>query len=209
MARREMKLQRLTLPFREEDAPICTVSAPLTHKKGAFQEHCIDFLLPEGTPIYPASPGKVILCQSGNRKYCFDQKYSYEKVNAVILLHDNAVATVYLHLMDIYVNFGDFVTPQEKIGTSGMTGFASYPHLHFGLNTYDSKGILGILGNSISIQFREILPHPISWIEATKKSNVPLKIIIELECALGGTPSRSTSINSHLLAVEKLIDSLN
>jgi murein DD-endopeptidase MepM/ murein hydrolase activator NlpD len=51
--------------------------------------------------------------------------------NTVIIEHLPGVFTVYFHMASISVKEGDLVGPGEHVGTVGMTGFATGPHLHW------------------------------------------------------------------------------
>ena len=71
-------------------------------------------------PIYAARAGKVV------RASVFS---TYG--NCVDIDHGNGLLTRYAHLNDIYVHVGDTVAQGAIIGTEGMTGAATGPHLHF------------------------------------------------------------------------------
>ncbi|MCX6786729.1 MAG: peptidoglycan DD-metalloendopeptidase family protein [Candidatus Kaiserbacteria bacterium] len=93
----------------------------------------IDVAAPIGTPIY-ASRGGTILA-TGNTdlvKGC----YSYGKW--VMIKHNNGISTLYAHLSNIDVGKGQQVSVGQIIGLSGMTGYATGPHLHYGV--YASEG---------------------------------------------------------------------
>ena len=51
----------------------------------------------------------------------------------VIMDHGLGLISIFAHLEEISVSVGDKVTQGEKIGTVGMTGRASGPHLHWGI----------------------------------------------------------------------------
>ena len=57
--------------------------------------------------------------------------YSFGKW--VMLKHANGLATLYAHLSQIGVSSGQAVSTGDVIGYSGMTGYATGPHLHFGV----------------------------------------------------------------------------
>ncbi|MEC4893480.1 MAG: M23 family metallopeptidase, partial [Oscillatoria sp. PMC 1050.18] len=51
--------------------------------------------------------------------------------NFVRIQHDNGLRTVYAHLSNIDVQYGQQVSGGQKIGNVGSTGYSSGPHLHF------------------------------------------------------------------------------
>jgi murein DD-endopeptidase MepM/ murein hydrolase activator NlpD len=52
--------------------------------------------------------------------------------------HSNGLNTLYAHLSEIDVSKGQPITAAQTIGLSGMTGYATGPHLHFGV--YATEG---------------------------------------------------------------------
>lgn len=99
----------------------------------------IDIGVPIGTPVLAALSGTVI--GTGNTDLVRDtrgrQCYSFGKW--VMLKHDNGLATLYAHLSSIEVSKGQTLTTGQEVGISGMTGYATGPHLHFGV--YASAGV--------------------------------------------------------------------
>ncbi len=80
----------------------------------------IDIAIPEGTPVTPVAPGKVLY--SG---------YQHGYGNMVIVRHDDGMITVYAHHSRNVVRTGDKVGTGTKIAFSGSTGRSTGPHLHF------------------------------------------------------------------------------
>ncbi|MBI4079832.1 peptidoglycan DD-metalloendopeptidase family protein [Candidatus Kaiserbacteria bacterium] len=94
----------------------------------------IDFRASIGTPIKAALTGTVI--GTGNTdavRGC----YSYGKW--VMVKHANGLSTLYAHLSQINVSQGQTVGTGQVIGYSGATGYATGPHLHFGV--YASQAV--------------------------------------------------------------------
>lgn len=100
--------------------------------------------------IYSVKSGKVL--STGD---C--GKYAYGKW--VAINHGDGLVTLYGHLSKISVSKGENVGREEKIGTSGNTGFSTGPHLHFSVfagNTFEivnSKYVSGLkipTGSSIN-----------------------------------------------------------
>ncbi len=88
----------------------------------------VDFGAPEGTRIVAALGGTVL--GTGNTDIeagC----YSYGKW--VLVQHDDGLASIYAHLSVISSYQGERVATGQLLGYSGKTGYATGPHLHFGL----------------------------------------------------------------------------
>ncbi len=88
----------------------------------------IDFGVPIGTPIKSALAGTVI--GTGNTdsvRGC----YSFGKW--VMVKHSNGLNTMYAHLSQIDVAQGQVVATGQLLGYAGETGYATGPHLHFGV----------------------------------------------------------------------------
>lgn len=89
----------------------------------------IDLAVPEGTPVYAADNGKVIV--SGD----LDNGYG----NYIILDHQNGCKTLYAHNSELLVSAGDVVAKGDRIALSGNTGNSTGPHLHFEVQINDEK----------------------------------------------------------------------
>ncbi len=105
----------------------------------------IDFAAPIGTPIKSALSGIVLA--TGNTdsiKGC----YSFGKW--VMVKHANGLNTMYSHLSQIDVSTGQSVSTGQILGYSGETGYATGPHLHFGVYVSSATQIvkLGTATNS-------------------------------------------------------------
>lgn len=75
-----------------------------------------------GSPIYSANNGVVV-------------KASYTDINGnyVIINHNNGYYSYYGHMSRILVQEGQTVARGEEIGKVGSTGWATGPHVHFGI----------------------------------------------------------------------------
>ena len=83
-----------------------------------------DFAAPQGTPIWAAGEGRVsVVGKKGGAG------------NAVILEHGSGVSTIYMHMSRFAkgLRSGQRVSQKQVIGYVGMTGWATGPHLHFGV----------------------------------------------------------------------------
>ncbi|MFA6338888.1 MAG: peptidoglycan DD-metalloendopeptidase family protein [Candidatus Paceibacterota bacterium] len=102
----------------------------------------IDFRASIGTEVKAALNGVVTAV--GNTD-AVPGCYSYGKW--VLIKHDNGLSTIYSHFSVISVAQGQNVKTGERIGYSGNTGYATGPHLHFGVfatqgvrvTTYDTS----------------------------------------------------------------------
>ena len=97
----------------------------------------IDISAPIGTPIHASLSGTVLA--TGNTdliRGC----YSYGKW--VMLVHGNGISTLYAHLSEIDVAKGQWVDTGQVLGLSGMTGYATGPHLHFGVYATEGTQIM-------------------------------------------------------------------
>jgi murein DD-endopeptidase MepM/ murein hydrolase activator NlpD len=88
----------------------------------------IDFRAPIGTPLKAALTGTVTgVGNTDAIRGC----YSYGKW--VMIKHSNGLSTMYAHLSQVNVDEGQSVATGQVIGYSGSTGYATGPHLHFGV----------------------------------------------------------------------------
>ncbi|OGG79190.1 hypothetical protein A3A39_03675 [Candidatus Kaiserbacteria bacterium RIFCSPLOWO2_01_FULL_54_13] len=97
----------------------------------------IDFRASIGNPIRAALTGTVT--GTGNTdtvRGC----YSYGKW--VLIKHGNGLATLYAHLSQINATQGQSVATGQVIGYSGSTGYATGPHLHFGVYVSSATQII-------------------------------------------------------------------
>jgi murein DD-endopeptidase MepM/ murein hydrolase activator NlpD len=81
-----------------------------------------DLAVPEGTPVYAANSGTVILCR-------WNGGYG----NNVMIQHDDGVVSVYGHGSKLLCKEGQKVQAGDLIMLSGNTGYSTGPHLHFEL----------------------------------------------------------------------------
>ncbi|MDP1707414.1 MAG: peptidoglycan DD-metalloendopeptidase family protein [bacterium] len=99
--------------------------------------NAIDIGAPDGTPIQAALSGVVL--GTGNTdliKGC----YSFGKW--IMIVHGNGLSTIYSHLSSIDVSKGQSVSTGQIIGLSGRTGYATGPHIHFGVYATDGTQIM-------------------------------------------------------------------
>ena len=105
----------------------------------------VDIPAPEGTPILAAGPGKVVWAGYGVYRGGNDPTDPYGL--AVTIQHDfgyqdQHLYTVYGHMSEVDVVFGQHVETGARLGLVGKTGRVTGPHLHFevrlGKNDYYS-----------------------------------------------------------------------
>lgn len=80
----------------------------------------IDFGVPSGTPVRAPARGRVALAE--NR---------ISTGWTVVLEHLPGMYTIYMHMGKLAVAAGDLVEARQLLGSSGATGFATGPHLHW------------------------------------------------------------------------------
>jgi murein DD-endopeptidase MepM/ murein hydrolase activator NlpD len=88
--------------------------------EGAFHSG-MDIAAPSGTPVRAAADGIVLHAGPGEAGYG----------NEILIDHGSGMATKYGHLRRIFVIEGQEVRKGQIIGSVGMTGRATGPHLHY------------------------------------------------------------------------------
>lgn len=127
-------------------------------KSGAYNgkgHNGIDLAAPVGTPLKAALSGTII--GTGNTdavRGC----YSFGKW--VMIKHANGLATMYAHMSQIGVTTGQSVATGQLIGYTGETGYATGPHLHFGVYVSSATQIvtLGSATKSASACSNAVMP---------------------------------------------------
>lgn len=127
-------------------------------KSGAYNgkgHNGIDIGIPNGTPLKAALSGTVM--GTGNTD-AIRGCYSFGKW--VLIKHGNGLSTLYAHLSQIAVSAGQEVTTGQLIGYSGETGYATGPHLHFGVYVSSATQVmrLGDATNSKSACANATMP---------------------------------------------------
>jgi murein DD-endopeptidase MepM/ murein hydrolase activator NlpD len=93
----------------------------------------LDLAASPGTPVLAARAG-VVLGTGNTDLTCPGASFG----KWVFIKHDNGLSTLYAHLASFTVAKGDAVTTGQQVGYSDTTGYATGPHLHFGV--YASGG---------------------------------------------------------------------
>ena len=81
----------------------------------------IDFIAPQGTPVYAAADGVVTQVVQSRRGMG----------NTVTIDHGNGYSTLYAHMSSNAVSSGSYVNAGDVIGYLGATGNATGTHCHF------------------------------------------------------------------------------
>ncbi|MFF4081533.1 FG-GAP-like repeat-containing protein [Streptomyces sp. NPDC001777] len=87
-----------------------------------YNRHAVDFAMPTGTPIVASAAGTV-----------YFEGWSTGGGIMALIDHGNNRCSQYAHLNSTIVNAGQRVAQGQRIGTSGATGNATGPHLHWNI----------------------------------------------------------------------------
>jgi biotin carboxyl carrier protein len=85
----------------------------------------VDIAVPTGTPVHAPAPGIVTMARR-----------LYLSGNTVIIDHGAGISSVMLHMSRLEVKPGEHVRAGQVVGLSGMTGRATGPHVHWGMNWF-------------------------------------------------------------------------
>ncbi|MBI3273871.1 MAG: M23 family metallopeptidase, partial [Candidatus Colwellbacteria bacterium] len=88
----------------------------------------IDFRGDTGTPVFSAERG-IVEAVGDTDIGCRGASYG----KWVLIRHPNNLSTLYAHLSAIIADSGEKVARGDRIGLSGKSGYATGPHLHFGV----------------------------------------------------------------------------
>jgi len=91
--------------------------------QGVHGYNAVDIGAPNGTPIYAAAGGTIIVAKSGGG-------YNGGYGNYIVIKHDNGTQTLYAHMSSLAVS-GGAVEKGTLIGYVGISGRATGYHLHF------------------------------------------------------------------------------
>lgn len=88
---------------------------------GAYSFHNgVDIAVGAGTPIKASASGKVTVAS-----------YTYVWGYYVTINHGNGFSTLYAHMTNYIVSYGQYVSQGQVIGYVGSTGYSTGNHLHF------------------------------------------------------------------------------
>jgi murein DD-endopeptidase MepM/ murein hydrolase activator NlpD len=89
----------------------------------------MDLAAPNGTPVKAPADGMVTFADTG----------LYLTGGTLVLDHGHGISSNFLHLSRIDAQVGDIVKQGDVIGAVGATGRATGPHLHWGMNWFDTR----------------------------------------------------------------------
>lgn len=89
----------------------------------------VDIAVPTGTPVKAPIDGVISMVHN-------DMFYSG---GTMIVDHGHGISTVYMHLSKILVKEGQRVQQGDIIAQVGSTGRATGPHLHWGMNWFETR----------------------------------------------------------------------
>ncbi|HEY4501907.1 MAG TPA: M23 family metallopeptidase [Candidatus Paceibacterota bacterium] len=92
--------------------------------QGVHGYNGIDIGAPNGTPIYAAAAGTVVVAISNGG-------YNGGYGNYVVVQHQNGTQTLYAHMSRVLTTMGATVAQGANIGLVGSTGKSTGNHLHF------------------------------------------------------------------------------
>lgn len=88
----------------------------------------VDIAVPSGTPVRAPAAGVVTLARR-----------LYLSGNTVMIDHGFGLSSVMLHMRRLVVEPGQHVREGQVVGYSGMTGRATGPHVHWGINWFEVR----------------------------------------------------------------------
>jgi len=94
-----------------------------------------------GLDIAPGQ-GALIVAPLGGRVTLLSDQYLTG--NTMVIDHGHGISSVYAHMEKAIAKQGDMVKQGDPIGTVGMSGRATGPHLHWGMNWYAERLNAGV-----------------------------------------------------------------
>lgn len=94
-----------------------------------------------GLDIAPGAGATIVAPLGGKVTLVSDQ---YFTGNTLVIDHGHGISSVYAHMQEVLVKEGQVVSQGDKIGLVGMTGRATGPHLHWGMNWYGERLNAGV-----------------------------------------------------------------
>jgi murein DD-endopeptidase MepM/ murein hydrolase activator NlpD len=152
-AHKEITKQNFSLPFPKNHTYRIVQGYNGSHSHNTdFARYAIDLSLKIGDTVCSAADGYVVGVIK-DYELAGTTKDWIDYANYITIYHPGSgLFTQYVHLMKngSFVKVGDTVTQGEPIGLSGMTGYTTKPHLHFGVLQPDKTGLV-----SVGFEFEE------------------------------------------------------
>jgi murein DD-endopeptidase MepM/ murein hydrolase activator NlpD len=124
----------LTYPLALRATEVSPFGWRYSESRLAWRIHAgTDLIVPEGTAVRAALPGKVRLVQEVSG-------YGL----TVVIDHGRGWQTLYAHLLDLAVGPFQEVAAGDPIGRVGSSGEATAPHLHFELRRHQGASTVAI-----------------------------------------------------------------
>ncbi len=150
------------------DTPFATANPQVYNGHG---HSGIDFRALPGTPI-KAARGGIVLGTGNTDLTCPGASYG----KWIFIKHDDGLSTIYGHLSVIGVTTGQSVTTRQVIGYSDTTGYATGPHLHFGVYASSGSEVAsfaskGCKGRTYTMPVGDVTAYlnPLSYLPAVAK----------------------------------------
>jgi len=132
---------------------------PDWYHKAFFEAHNgIDYGMPVGTPLLACDKGTLLFAD-----------HLPDLDGRGIILNHSWGQSYYWHTSEELAKYGTEIEKGDPIGYSGATGFATGPHLHFGIrvNNPDSLNIRGFIDPEPYFEDMVTTPQPPSPINKT------------------------------------------
>ena len=141
IGKEKARIRQALARFSEQDVVVLSLALPVEGPTSSpfglrryFNEQPrkphsgLDIAAPKGTPIRAPAPGRVI-----------DTGDFFFNGNTVFLDHGQGLVTMYCHMDHIDVKPGQRLETGDRLGTVGMTGRVTGPHLHWGVSLNDAR----------------------------------------------------------------------
>lgn len=148
---------KYSLPYKKGAA--YTITQGYNGKYTHQNENSLDFDMPVGVEICAVREGIVVKTEDNNNKHCMDEKCK-EYDNYILIYQPDGTFASYSHLKKkgVLVKEGDKIIAGQVIGYSGFVGYASGPHLHFDISTFNLKNqktvkTYFLVGNGADVEY--------------------------------------------------------
>jgi len=142
---KEVTKENFSLPFPKNRSYKIIQGYNGSHSHNTdFSRYAIDFSLKIGDTVCSAADGYVVgVIKDYELAGTTNDWIDY--ANYITIYHPNSgLFSQYVHLLKngSFVKVGETVAKGQPIGLSGMTGYTTIPHLHFGVLKPDKSGLV-------------------------------------------------------------------